>query len=280
MSIQVDGKYEQFLQGLANPLSLNEMRTMKEKNYQQFRELLSNYTGSPVLRLMKENQEALGLDPEVFDLVYEGFWDLYSFHPQCMDLSARKLQVWIQKIVLSVRPGTEVEPVDDAKDDDDEAKDGDDDAAEKRPLTSTREMDRSGADKIDPIDAVVRVKIPKVPKEPELDDDGNEIPDETPESDLDDIPFEDRCLQINASTDTQKIWIVNNLANKTLRHELSGELRNYVEKLEHVDSADFNFRLDKECALFEEAFFKLFEDSPENQTSAPKVPVFDYRPKY
>ena len=55
MAMQVDGKYEQFLQGLANPLSMNEMRTMKEKNYQQFRELMSNYTGSPVLRLMKEN---------------------------------------------------------------------------------------------------------------------------------------------------------------------------------------------------------------------------------
>lgn len=33
MALQVDGKYEQFLQGLANPLSINEMRTMKEKNY-------------------------------------------------------------------------------------------------------------------------------------------------------------------------------------------------------------------------------------------------------
>ena len=55
MSLPVDGKYEQFLQGLGNPLSINEMRTMKEKNYQQFRELLTNYTGSPVLRLMKEN---------------------------------------------------------------------------------------------------------------------------------------------------------------------------------------------------------------------------------
>jgi hypothetical protein len=94
---------------------------------------------------------------------------------------------------LSIRPGTEVEPVEDAKDDD-EGGDGDDADAPARPLTSTREMDRTGADKITPIDAVVRVKIPKVPKEPELDDEGNEIPDETPESDLDDIPFEDRCL--------------------------------------------------------------------------------------
>ena len=31
------------------------------------------------------------MDPEVFDLVYSGFWDLYSFHPQIHDVSARKL---------------------------------------------------------------------------------------------------------------------------------------------------------------------------------------------
>ena len=55
---------------------------MKEKKYEEFRELLANYTGSPALRLIKENQEALGLDPEIFELVYDGFWDLYSFKPQ------------------------------------------------------------------------------------------------------------------------------------------------------------------------------------------------------
>ncbi len=89
--MQVDGKFEAFLNSLANPLQLNEMRTMKEDKYKNFRELISNFTGSPILRLIKENQEELGLDPDVFDLVYEGFWDLYTLHPQCMDLSARKL---------------------------------------------------------------------------------------------------------------------------------------------------------------------------------------------
>ena len=47
---------------------------------------------------------------------------------------------------------------------------------------------------IEQINAVVRIKIPKVPKEPELNEDGEEVPDETPESDLEDIPFEDKCL--------------------------------------------------------------------------------------
>ena len=49
---------------------------------------------------------------------------------------------------------------------------------------------------IDPVAAVIRLKIPKVPLELELDDEGNEIPVEVDESDLEDIPFEDRCLSM------------------------------------------------------------------------------------
>ena len=50
---------------------------------------------------MKDNQEALGLDPDVFDLVYEGFWDLYTLKPKVKDVSAKKLQQeWIKKINL------------------------------------------------------------------------------------------------------------------------------------------------------------------------------------
>jgi hypothetical protein len=87
----VDARYEKFMNNLANPLQINEMRTMKAENYDNLRALLSNFTGSPILRLIKENQEKLDIDPEVFDLVYEGFWDLYTFHPQLRDVSARKL---------------------------------------------------------------------------------------------------------------------------------------------------------------------------------------------
>ena len=192
-----------------------------------------------------------------------------------MDISARKLQVWIQKIVLSTRPGT----TDEENKDDDNEENKDDDDEVKRPST-TRDIDTSGVDMIESLDAVVQIKIPKVPKELELDDDGNEIPDETPESDLDDIPFEDKCLQVNSNSETQKIWVVNNLANKTLRQELSTEFRAFVDKLENVDSADFNFRMEKEAVAFEQLFYRLFESSEENQNSAPKVPVFDYRPKY
>ena len=48
----------------------------------------------------------MDLDPDVFKLVYEGFWDLYTFHPEVRDISAKKLQTWIQKIKLTSTPDT------------------------------------------------------------------------------------------------------------------------------------------------------------------------------
>lgn len=48
---------EDFLNSLEKPLQLNEMRVMKESNYQKFRQILSdtNMYGDPILKLIKEN---------------------------------------------------------------------------------------------------------------------------------------------------------------------------------------------------------------------------------
>lgn len=54
-SMQVDYRYEKFLNTLGNPLQLNEMRTMRAENYDSLRKLISNFLGSPVLRLIKDN---------------------------------------------------------------------------------------------------------------------------------------------------------------------------------------------------------------------------------
>lgn len=104
-SMLVDARFEKFLNSLPNPLQLNDMRTMKPEKFNQMRDLLSNYLGSPVLRIIKDNAQALDLDPDVFNLVYEGFWDLYTFKDsQLRDVSARKLQTWIQRIKLTSGP--------------------------------------------------------------------------------------------------------------------------------------------------------------------------------
>ena len=134
---------------------------------------------------------------------------------------------------------------------------------------------------IDPVTAMVRLKIPKVPLEPEIDDEGNTIEVEVNESDLEDIPFEDRCLQSVTKIDDQQIWVLNHLAQKTLRQEISQEFRAMSDRLEHLDAQDFNYRLEKEAEAFEQAFMDLLSESNKEKTPGlPSIPVFDFRPKY
>ena len=79
-----------------------------------------------MLKLIKDNQEALDLDPDVFDLAYEGFWDLYTLKPRMKDVSANRLKTdWIKKINLkageSKEPaGGDAEPKEDKPADDED----------------------------------------------------------------------------------------------------------------------------------------------------------------
>ena len=241
----VDCRFEKFLAALPQPLALNEMRSMKEGKYNEFREVLDKFLGSPILRLIKDNQEKLDMDPEVFELVYNGFWDLYTLKPKMRDVSARKLQAWIQKIKLSSGPDrmpAADEPAADGGDDaagDDAASGGDDAGDDSKPNTAEESKGNvllEGEDVIDPISAIVRLKIPKVPKEPEMDDDGNEIVVDIPESELEDIPFEDRCLSMASKIEDQQIWCFNHLASKTVRSEISAEFRASAERLDNLDT--------------------------------------------
>lgn len=86
---------EDFLANLDKPLALNEMRIMKESNYVKFRQILSDTTqyGDPILKIMKE--QSLGIDSEVYDLIYESFWDLYCKKPQTPDIQPKKLEAFV-----------------------------------------------------------------------------------------------------------------------------------------------------------------------------------------
>lgn len=187
---------------------------MKGENYPTMRTLLSNFLGSPVLRLIKDNQEALDMDPEVFNLVYEGFWDLYTIRDnQLRDVSARKLQAWIAKIKLT--SGPDRSPPADAQEEvkaaaaEESGEEGGEGGAGEEKKASIK---LDAEDTIDPIAAVVRIKIPKVDPVYEQDEEGNDIVVEINESELEDIPFEDKCLSLQAKQEDQNIWVINHLA--------------------------------------------------------------------
>ena len=80
-----------------------------------------------------------------------------------------------------------------------------------------------------------------------------------------------------------------------MRSEISAEFRAMVDRLDNLDTQDFNWRLEKEANAFEEAFMKLLtieqdqeEEEQEEQeditavekATVPKVPIFDFRVKY
>ena len=160
-----------------NPISKSMSKlAIKEPNYSVFRKIISNHTGSPVLKLIKDNADALDLDPDVFSLVYEGFWDLYTLKPQ-IGVSPKTIQQeWIKKINIRASDSKiPDEPAVSEKEEkpEEEQKSQEGEAAEEAKEESKEPVDVE--DIIEPFNAIVRVKIPKVIDEPEKDEEGKDI---------------------------------------------------------------------------------------------------------
>lgn len=97
MVMMVGKAYEDFIFGLEKPLNLNEMRIMKEANYLKLRSILSDpaLQGDEILVKMKTHAKEIGLSPEVFDSVWEGFWDIYCRKPSThSDLNSKKVEAF------------------------------------------------------------------------------------------------------------------------------------------------------------------------------------------
>lgn len=127
------------------------MRTMKEPNYTTFRDLIRQKSGGAVMNIIRANQEALELEPGVFDLAFEGFWDLYTFKPQVPEITAKKLlTTWLPKIRLLANESTGVpasaKPA---------AVEGDEEVKADEGETN------EGSEPYDAIAAVVRIRIAK-----------------------------------------------------------------------------------------------------------------------
>jgi len=101
-SLMVSNHFENFLYGLEKPMKLNEMRIMKEPNYSLFRQLIRdpNRMGDPFMSILRQNIEVLGIPLNTYNIVYEGFWDLYCKKPSSSELNVRKLEGWINRINL------------------------------------------------------------------------------------------------------------------------------------------------------------------------------------
>ena len=54
------------------------------------------------MRLFAEKSELVGVTQNTFHMVHEGFWDLYCKKPSTADLTAKKLEGWLNRINLKV----------------------------------------------------------------------------------------------------------------------------------------------------------------------------------
>ena len=222
--MSVGANVEKFLTGLEKPLKLNEMRTMKEGNYSKFRGILSDpqQLGDPVMKIMMEHKDEF-FSKEVFDLVYQGFWDLYTFKPAAPDVSAKKLQQWITHVQLSI-PDDQVEATEE----------------QEAPEPST-------------LKALVRIRIPLQRPEPELDEDGNPKEQaEIPDSELQEITPDDKTAVVQPISGEHRIWVIHQHAQRLIRAEIAREMRRIVPELSSIDLDDFVFKIEKEAVKFED----------------------------
>lgn len=118
------------------------------------------------------------MSQEVFQAVFNGFWDLYLLHSQVESLSAKKLLAWIQQINLVVNSQNQAQ---------------EEDQEQRSELV-----------------ALVMVKlVKKKPEQEEYSEKEGAEPVQIRESDLEDVPIDDKCLQIRTQHEGKQVLIIN-----------------------------------------------------------------------
>jgi hypothetical protein len=266
---------------------------MKESNYQKFRSILSDPSqfGDEVLALMSEHAEALGLSKEAFNMVYEGFWDLYCKKPHASsEIQAKKLEGFLNKVKL-------IAPPQDTQD-------------EEGNVTQS-------ATKL-PLKAIIRIRIPLIrPKPHEVDDEvpedaeggeekkGESVPNSSradqehqqlsthPDEDqstFKESAFEDKVLMINpvASDLTSRVWVIHQAAQRVMRKDIATVLKKTVKELDDVELEEFLATVEETAVEVEKNLVKVFSLEGTNEydeirakvlggSTAP-IPTFDYEP--
>lgn len=231
MQLVVGHGYGKFLAGLQpKPMALNEMRNMKEPNYSRLREVVRDprLYGDPLLRKLCEGAETVGISSNSYHMVHEGFWDLYCKKPATTDLTAKKLDGWVNFVNLKL-------PVSDPPADPVEEAEG----VEPVPVEE--------AEPAIPVKAVARVRIPFKRPEPvdgEEEEEGEEKKEEDEKSNkkkvedkkeepLEEIDYEDKVEAIPTQGENYTIYVVHQLAQRLLRESICKEFKEFLPELAH-----------------------------------------------
>ena len=239
---------------------------------------------------MAEHGDKLGLSKEAYDMVYEGFWDLYCKKPHASaDLPVKKLEGFLSKVKLVVTPS--------------------DTADEEGNVTQS-------AAKL-PLKAIIRIRIPlNRPKNEPVDD---EVPDDNEgggaeEKKNDSIPasarhhehqqlsthpdedqtgfteqhVEDKVLTVTNVADGMRVWAIHQAAQRALRKDIATVLKKTVKELDEVELDEFITAVEEQATEVEKNIVKIFSLEGTNEfdeirvkylngSTAP-IPTFDYEP--
>lgn len=156
---------------------------------------------------MRDNQELLGLEPGMFDLAFEGFWDVYTLHSTVTEVSAKKMQTLVQtKIKLQANEMTGV-PAQEAP----IVEDGQEPPAEGQEAKEAQPA-------YDEILAVIRIRIAKKQPEPVENDEGEMVEPEFKEDELEEMPIDDKCLAVTTNDGEGKsVYCINQAAQRIFR---------------------------------------------------------------
>lgn len=258
LQILVSKTFENFYASLAQPMKLNEMRSIKEPNYSKIREIVRDpkFYGDPIMKQLAINSEALGISFNTYHLIMESFWDLYFKKPASPDLNSKKLATFINNFNLTVYKYSVDPEAEAVKDEDNE------------------EL---------PVKAVVRVRIPF--KRPDIPAEGEDQLDEAAsanieaksakskksnkkeEDELEEIDFEDKVLKVPTSSDSYRIYVVHQVAQRLYREQIAREFKEYLNELAILDEDEMLNTVEKEAELYEKQFFQI---------TNPELPVFDF----
>lgn len=217
---------------------------------------------------MHKFADVLGMDPFVFDLVSEGFWNVYLFHGDIIDgASGKKMLSWIPKVRLHLNETTTATE----KEEGAPAEEGEEGQAEDAKEGASGETGES-------LTAIVRIKLAKRQPDPEEDEEGNLIEKEIPEEELEDLPIDDKAWACMSRQNGQKLYVLNQAASRVYRQELATEFNASCDAFAAVNLDEFIEKMEEESERFENAFCDLFRDSEDNNSGCQKVPIFDFRP--
>lgn len=214
-------------------------------------------------------------------MVYEGFWDLYCKKPATSDLTARKLDGWINKVNLKVPTYKQPRPEPAQGEDKDAAQaepkpDGDDGAAEQEEKPVAPDADLPDPP---PLRAIVRVRVPlKREEPPEAGEEGEEAVSEPPpksetsrrskrsqkveeEKAPEEIEFVDAVTPIHtqAESGAYQIYVVHQLAQRVLRQTIVGAFRSHLSKeLDAINEEDMMTQVESEAEEIEKNMLATF----------------------